>query len=245
MRITVLISAVALALAAPAPAAAPAVHGDGAFLGAAARTLEPAGTRTNARTACRDSAYKFLGPSAAWRQSLRWSFRASSVPAGLSKTSVLAVIKKSFRNVTTSRNDCGMADQVSATSAYLGTTSRKPGVSGNGTCTGQDGHNVVGFGSMGGYYSGYTCIWWVGGEIVEMDMRLDTDTRWALTMSGCQGELMMEALVTHEVGHAFGLAHVSERKHGRQTMSVYIDDLCENQEATLGKGDVLGLQALY
>jgi hypothetical protein len=242
MRIIVLVSAVVLALAAaPAAAATASVHGDGASMAVTGQS----GSRVFARTACGDSAYKFLGPSAAWKQPLRWSFRASSVPNGLSTSAVLAVIKKSFKNVTTSRNDCGLSDQVSASSSYLGTTTRKPGVSGNGTCTGQDGYNVVGFGSLGGYYSGYTCIWWVGDEIVEMDMRLDTDTHWALSLSGCQDELVMESLVTHEVGHAFGLAHVSETKHGRQTMSVYIDGLCENQEATLGRGDVLGLQALY
>ena len=240
MRIAILASAIVLALtAAPGSAAAATVHGDGASIAAAPVV------RANAQTACGDSAYKFLGPAAAWRQPLAWSFRASSTPSNLSTSAVLAIIKKSFRNVTTSRNDCGMADQVSATSSYLGTTSRKPGVSSTGTCTGQDGHNVVGFGPLGAYYSGYTCIWWIGDEIVEMDMRLDTDTNWALSLSGCQAELVMEALVTHEVGHAYGLAHVSETKHGRQTMSVYIDDLCENQESTLGRGDVLGLQALY
>jgi hypothetical protein len=244
MRIAILASVVVLALAAaPSSAAAARVHGDGASV--AVSSSQAAGTRAFARTACGDTAYKFLGPAAAWKQPLRWAFRASSTPAGLSSSAVLAEIKKSFRNVTTSRNDCGLPDQVSATSTYLGTTSRKPGVSSTGTCQGQDGYNVVGFGSLGGYYSGYTCIWWVGDEIVEMDMRLDTDTQWALSLSGCQGELVMESLVTHEVGHAFGLAHVSETKHGRQTMSVYIDDLCENQEATLGRGDVLGLQALY
>jgi hypothetical protein len=242
MRIAILAGSIVLALAsAPSAAAATSVHGDGA---SGIGTGRPA-VETAARTACGDSAYKFLGPAAAWTQPLRWAFRASSTPAGLSSSAVLAEIKKAFRNVTTSRNDCGLADQVSATSTYLGATSRKPGVSSSGTCQGQDGYNVVGFGSLGGYYSGYTCIWWIGDEIVEMDMRLDTDTQWALSLSGCQGELVMESLVTHEVGHAFGLAHVSETKHGRQTMSVYIDDLCENQEATLGRGDVLGLQALY
>jgi hypothetical protein len=163
----------------------------------------------------------------------------------LGASDVLAVIKKSFRNVTTGRNDCGMPDNIGATHQYLGTTAVKPGVSASGGCTGRDGRNVVGFGSLGGYYSGYTCIWWDGDEIVEMDMRLDTDTAWALTMASCNGELMMEALVTHEVGHAYGLGHVGENRHGRQTMSVYIDGLCENQESTLGRGDMLGLGALY
>ena len=77
-------------------------------------------------------------------------------------------------------------------------------------------------------------------------MRLDTQHHVG-TLGGqaAANELMMEALVTHEVGHAFGLAHVGEGNHGRLTMSVYIDGLCENQEATLGLGDMKGLEALY
>ena len=195
---------------------------------------------------CADGKYNFLAPSGTrWRHTLDWSFRAASVPSGLSTSGVLDVIKRAFSNVTGARNDCGRADSVSATSRYLGSTSLKPAVTSSGSCGQPDGHNVVGFAPLGGYYAGYTCIWWSNGSIVEADMRLDTGTRWALSSSGCSNELMMEALVTHEVGHAFGLAHVGEGSHGRLTMSVYIDGLCENQEATLGLGDMRGLEALY
>jgi hypothetical protein len=194
---------------------------------------------------CSDGKYNFLAAGAHWQQSLNWSFRASSVPAGLSTSGALAAIKRGFANVTTARNDCGRADNVGATSKYLGTTTRRPAVTSNGSCGARDGHNVVGFAPLGGYYAGYTCIWWDGGKIVEADMRLDSGTSWALSSTGCSNGLMMEALVTHEAGHAFGLAHVAESKHGRLTMSVYIDALCENQESTLGLGDLRGLEALY
>lgn len=194
---------------------------------------------------CADGKYKYLGPSARWKHTLNWSLRSSSVPSGLSKSSVLSVIKRAFKNITSERNDCGRVDSVGATSTYLGTTTRKPNVKSDGACGAPDGHNVVGFAPLGGYYAGFTCIWWSGNEIVEADMRLDSDTAWALSGSGCANELMMEALVTHEAGHAFGLAHVGEASHGRLTMSVYIDGLCENQESTLGLGDMKGLESLY
>jgi hypothetical protein len=194
---------------------------------------------------CSDGKYNFLGPSSHWQQPLRWSFRASSVPGGYSPSSVLATIKRSFNNVVGARNDCGRPDNISATHTYLGTTSRRPNVTSTGGCGTPDGYNVVGFAPLDGYYSGFTCIWWIGNEIVEADMRLDSDTAWALSASTCANELMMEALVTHEAGHAFGMAHVGEANHGRLTMSVYIDSLCENQESTLGLGDLKGLEALY
>jgi len=212
--------------------------------GAAGQVATSAGAG-GSPSACSDSHYKFLGPGARWQSRLDWRFRMSSVPGGLNRQAVLGVIKDSFRNVVNSRNDCGMADQVSASQSYLGTTSRRPGINASGGCTGTDGHNVVGFGRLNGGYSGFTCIWWVDNEIVEADIRLDTNTPWALSLGSCSGELMMEALVTHEVGHAYGLGHVGEAKHGRQTMSTYIDGLCENQESTLGRGDVLGLRQLY
>jgi hypothetical protein len=195
---------------------------------------------------CSDGKFNFLALGGQhWRQSLNWSFRASSVPAGVSPSAALSAIKRGFGNVTGARNDCGRGDNISATSSYLGTTSRKPAVTSNGSCGLRDGHNVVAFAPLGGGYAGYTCIWWDAGKIVEADMRLDSNTAWATSTSNCGNRLVMEALVTHEVGHAFGLAHVAESRHGRLTMSVYIDGLCENQEATLGLGDLRGLEALY
>ncbi|HYI23338.1 MAG TPA: matrixin family metalloprotease [Candidatus Limnocylindrales bacterium] len=238
LRIASILAVIVIGLiAAPAAAARP-------LTGEAGQVATSTGAG-GSPSACSDNNYRFLGGGAHWQSSLDWRFRRSSVPSSLNAGNTLDVIKKSFRNVVNSRNDCGMADQVGATQSYLGTTTRRPNVSANGACTTRDGHNVVGFGQLNGGFSGYTCIWWVGDEIVEADMRLDTNTPWALTLGSCSGELMMEALVTHEVGHAYGLGHVGETNHGRQTMSTFIDGLCENQEATLGRGDVLGLRDLY
>src|SRR3954453_7129635 len=112
---------------------------------------------------CSDGKYNFLAPGGQhWQQSLNWSLRASSVPAGLSKSNVLAGIKRAFANVTGARNDCGRGDNVSAASKYLGTTSRRPAVTSSGTCGTPDGHNVVGFAPLGNFHAGYTCIWWDG-----------------------------------------------------------------------------------
>jgi hypothetical protein len=240
MRVAVILAGLVLALTAAPAAAAGSFHGDGTQVASG-----PALTASSP-SPCNDSKYTFIGPSSAWASTLGWRFRASSTPASLSSSAVLSIIKKGFKNITNSRNDCGLADNVSATSSYLGTTSRKPGVSSSGSCTGTDGYNVIGFAPLDGYYAGYTCIWWnSSNHIYEMDMRLNSNQPWALSLATCNNELMMESLVTHEVGHAFGLGHVSEENHGRLTMSVFIDGQCENQEATLGRGDVLGLRALY
>lgn len=186
---------------------------------------------------CRDNAYRLSGGR--WTRTLKWSFRASSTPAGLSRSSALSVIKRSFGNITRARNDCGRADRVGASASYLGTTSAKA------RCNSMDGRNVVGFKSLPADVLARTCWWVTGGRIVEADIQINSSYRWATSLSGCRGQPMLEAVMTHEVGHAFGMGHVGEGKHGRLTMSRYLDGLCNNQEATLGVGDMLGLEKLY
>jgi predicted Zn-dependent protease len=62
--------------------------------------------------------------------------------------------------------------------------------------------------------------------------------------STCSSRFSVEAVATHEFGHAFGLGHVSETYHPSLTMSSVIR-ACQGSESTLGLGDVRGLNALY
>ena len=187
---------------------------------------------------CQDRAFNTLGGKQAG--TYKWSFKQTSTPSGLGRSAVAAVLKRSFNNVTGENNDCGRADTVSATSKYLGTTSRAP------NCNNRDGHNVVGFAKLDPGTLAVTCYWISAGKIVEADMKITTRESWALSLATCHGNMpMLEATITHEAGHVFGLDHVGENRHGRLTMSPYIDGPCENNEATLGLGDMLGLESLY
>jgi hypothetical protein len=187
---------------------------------------------------CQDGAFRLLGGR--WTRTYEWSFKRSSTPSGLDRAAVTNTLTRSFDNVTNARNDCGRQDNVSATHDYLGVTTRSP------NCRSRDGYNVVGFGRMDLGVLAVTCFWMSNGRIIEADMRINDRESWSLAMNGCQGDrLMLEATITHEAGHVFGLDHVGERRHGRLTMSPYIDGPCNNNEATLGRGDMLGLEQIY
>jgi hypothetical protein len=187
---------------------------------------------------CQDNAFNTFGGKE--QSTYKWSFKASTTPSGLNRNSVSSILQKAFHNITGENNDCGRPDTVSATDQYLGTTTTSP------NCNARDGHNVVGFGKLGPGILAVTCYWINGGKIVEADMKITTGESWALSLATCHGNMpMLEATITHEAGHVFGLDHVGEKRHGRLTMSPYLDGPCDNNESTLGLGDMLGLESLY
>lgn len=185
---------------------------------------------------CRDDTYALTGNH--WSSPLEWYFDEGSTPPGYDPAEVLAVIQAGFANVTDTRNDCGLPDEVNAQATYMGTTDQP-------SCTNEsDGENVVGFDSLHGDLLALTCPWsYSNGEFAEVDIVLDNATDWALSKE-CSFQYYLEAVVTHEVGHAFGLDHVSQREHSALTMSPR-GGMCDASDETLGLGDVLGLEQLY
>lgn len=180
-----------------------------------------------------------------WNGAYDWWFQAPSTPAGIGKRATERALKRSIANVTGARNDCGRPDRVAATSIYRGRTDRKPAPTAKGQCAPMDGYNVIGFGRLPPGIAGLTCIYSSGNRILEADIKLDRDARWAVSLASCNFASMVEAVATHEFGHVFGLGHVSESTHGRLTMSERLDGYCQLNEATLGKGDMLGLESRY
>jgi hypothetical protein len=104
---------------------------------------------------------------------------------------------------------------------------------------------VIGFGKLPLDTLGVTCVQASGSLIDEADMLLSKDVDWALSADECFFSELLEAVATHEFGHAFGLDHVREDKHADLTMSTISNGPCHAEEISLGLGDMLALEELY
>jgi hypothetical protein len=191
--------------------------------------------------ACSDGAYTISGHK--WLTPLRWSFNAATTPAELTPAEAETALRGAASNIATGYNDCGLKDTISAKQEYLGRAARAV----TGCDSPGDGFNVVGFGDLGTGVLAVTCNRMVNKEIVESDFRINkVDHQWTVQAeaASCKGQFGLQAVMTHEFGHAFGLGHVTEPEHTELTMSTSIP-ACNGNASTLGLGDVRGLRALY
>ncbi len=117
---------------------------------------------------------------------------------------------------------------------YMGTTTRAAGK--------RDGYNVI---SWGRYRSGVIAVtmsWVSGGRTVEVDCMMNTRFGWSL--SGQAGKMDVQDIMTHELGHFCGLADLYGDADYWLTMYGY-SDYGLTYARSLGKGDILGLEAVY
>lgn len=195
---------------------------------------------------CDHTLFHTLGFS--WQKKLRWRYRDGGRPSSIGKTAAIDALRYGASTITKSRNACNMADKVSATQEYLGTTSVAPNVTvGGGSvgCGNKDGKNVVGWAThMPSGILGVTCTWRVGAAAVETDQKYAANgTKWFTgnsVPSSCSNRYSLRAVASHEFGHAFGLDHTS----CKQTMAPSIPP-CESHRRRLGRSDVRGLRSLY
>jgi hypothetical protein len=200
------------------------------------------GSQVEVLSRCADGAYTHNAHK--WTTRLNWYFQASSRPKGSDTSRVAGALNHAATNITTGHNNCGLADLISATHAYQGTTSRAPNISSSGGCRGRDGRNVVGFGTLPRGVLGMTCWWTYNGRTVETDIKLNKAyySWFIVRRQGCRGKWSIEGVATHEFGHAFGLGHVASYRH--LIMSPVIK-ACQESQRWLGLGDIAGLRTLY
>lgn len=210
--------------------------------------VEPAVLAAGSADPCQDGAFKLAGHH--WTTEYRWWLQAGSSPAANNKDNVETGLRHAANAIATSRNSCGLADQVSATMVYAGRTTQATNVRGTTTtvsCGTRDVTNVVGFGTLPSGYLAVACSWsGSDGVALEGDVKFNTRHRWfALAVpDGCSSSFGLQQVGAHEFGHVVGLAHVSQSNHPSLTMSPQAGP-CSNAKLSLGLGDVRGLRALY
>jgi hypothetical protein len=173
-----------------------------------------------------------------------WRIKTSSIPTDLNQANAITRIRNSISNITQAFNDCGLPDNVSATSNYLGSTTFSATFDGD-NCLTNGGPNIVDFGPINNGRAAVACTYAVSGEVVGADVRMNSGKSWTVAPgTNCSGKFDIESVMTHERGHTFGIGHVTGSTHTELTMYESVP-LCDTSKRTLGKGDVVGLEVLY
>ncbi|GAA2995972.1 peptidase M10A [Actinokineospora diospyrosa] len=251
--ITALIATVVAASAvvvAELPISSSATTGEQVFVVSEAFTFdEPTGEANTsataaaaAETSCTDSTYALKS----WKVgTLTWLYNGAGVPANIASTA-LATITTSTNTVAKGTNRCGQANLTTSTYTYGGTTTVQPQVSSTGTCTGNDGKSVTGWGALPSKVLAYTCTYYnARGVVVASDTLIDNVAyTWFTTKPAtCSGQYDLETTLTHERLHTAGLGHVDQAKNAAQTMTP-ASSPCDTSRRLLGAGDYAGLKAL-
>lgn len=205
------------------------------------RTQQAVRTLGAQQTACSTTAHAYLGTR---NDALRWQLNSASTPAYLQPNIAEQAIVEGASNLARGTNDCGLRPLTGVAQEYQGTTTRRA------NCEGPDGQSIVDFGARPKETLATACWWYtVEGDtksVFEADIRFQNDpgTFYNIQPLSCREGYALAGVATHEFGHAFGLAHVSEERFPHQTMSPMAPK-CSYDQGTLGRGDWLGLRDLY
>ncbi|MFC9289500.1 matrixin family metalloprotease, partial [Streptomyces sp. NPDC057052] len=233
---------------APAPGRATVPDHAPAAAGASDHAHAAGGAPGRARAACADGAYATADHKE--YGTYEWFLGDGALPADLAPGDARRAFEGAIGTITAGRNDCGFGDAVTAEARFVSRTGNEADIDRDAHCTARDGMSVWDAGDLSGGVVATTCSWSravSGGpdELREADVRFNTGDH-AFTdrpTDTCSHTYDVRGVATHEAGHVFGLAHVG-RGHESQTMFTN-SFACSTAARTLGRGDVLGLRALY
>ncbi len=196
----------------------------------------------NRSNGCSSGAYSLTG----WKVfgTLGFTVNGRSIPNYLNDKAAITDIRRGGAHITNVHNPCGIGDGVGAKIVYKGQTSSQTDVGISG-CNSGDDRSVVGFGPLRGAVARactYTNVSSGFDRVRSSDIRFNTSNRFFTSLSSsCSTAHSLEGAATHERGHTFGLGHVSSTG---QTMHPILNR-CSNSDASLGRGDSLGLNRIY
>ncbi len=216
-----------------------------AFTGAPA-SRATAGAAKGSPPACKDRTFNLAGHR--WVTSLRYHSNLSKAPSRYRKKTLVTQIKTANTHMRKGTNTCGKPRLKTPVGHYLGSTKARPDITtspSSVSCGSYNTTNVVAFGNLPPNLLGWTCYWWLSsGHLSAADIMMDTGT--ALTThlpKHCVNKWDFEGALTHEFGHAYGLAHTGSG-HANLTMQ-HVLSPCSTYARTLGLGDWLGMRKMY
>lgn len=222
------------------------ITNDGTHLTVAREAAATRTTGTTANKSCSESTYKLTDRDAArWHEKLNWRYNtATTARAELDPAKSLRNIRRANTNLTSNAYGCTDGG-FGAWGNYLGTTGKYANVDGYGRCTSKfpDGQNTISWGSLSGTSAlAVTCFAYTADGMVEADTYVGANRSIVNRLPDrCSNRWDLQSVMTHEWGHAFGLAHVSESD---LTMHTYVGP-CSYRARSLGYGDERGMRTLY
>lgn len=216
-----------------------------AFTGAAAGGGTAAAAKSSPK-ACKDHTFHLEGHH--WVTSLRYHTNLARAPHRYHKKTLVRQVKAANTHMRKGKNTCGKPRLKTPVAHYLGSTKRRPNItttSSTVSCGRYNTTNVVAFGNLPGNLLGWTCYWYLNsGRMGASDIMMDTGP--ALTThlpKNCVNRWDFEGALTHEFGHAYGMAHTGSG-HDNLTMQHALSP-CSTYARTLGLGDWLGMKRMY
>jgi hypothetical protein len=225
------------------------------------RWYVPARSRTTAPAAdpaCNENNYNLEGPF--WANEVKptdvWYYNQSTVSrTNLTVSATLADIRQANTNLTQGINNCGFT-QGSGTfdvqGAYSGNTSKFANINSAAQCTSNfpDGQNTVSWGTFDSNHSStlaLTCYEWHTNAngypvMTEADTYLGSNRNIVDSFpANCSNRYDLQSIMTHEWGHAYGLAHET----GGVDEVMYPTKFSCNNRRHLGSGDYTAMAVLY
>ena len=172
-------------------------------------------------------------PGAGWHLPSSWSYvvNAESAPATVGAANVGTIVSNAFA--------VWQAQVPSVTVTNGGSTSL--------TRAARDNRNIITWGRTSGSALAVTYIWYTNGVAQETDTIFNKTFRWYWsTQADCayNGVYDAQDILTHELGHTYGLDDTYTAAYADNTMYGY-GSTGEVKKDTLTSGDIEGVQSLY